>query len=262
MTAQPDRARRNGWRPSVYCCSRRRRFNDCLNKYVSDATLGPFVLNYLSNLMKASRNFGVSTSIGALEKKLLRGRLMADVEHIEGVGLQEIFDMLRRGKFPGAPYKSGTKDTDIHRADGKTPQEMDLLVSEKRRLERAQARLQNLMLYGDEGISEKDYLIERKRIANDISNIDARINDIEKGRASNITMTDMEFIEKASYFIMAHSLIEKREVNYEKVVREVDPKIIKEFLNSVVTNFCIKDGRVESIRFKNGMEHRFLYKGH
>ncbi|MDR1510859.1 MAG: recombinase family protein, partial [Synergistaceae bacterium] len=261
MTAQPDRARSNGWRPSIYCCSHRRRFNNCLNKSVSDVTLGPFVLNYFSNLMKAQKNFGVSTSIEALEKKLLRGRMMADVEHIEGVGLQELFDMLRRGKFPEMPYKSGHNEAETYQAAEKAPQEMDLLVSEKRRLERAQARLQNLMLYGDEGISERDYLVERKRIADDISKIDARIDEIEKDMSSNITMTDMEFIEKASYFIMAHGLIEKREVNYEKIVREIDPRIIKDFLNSVVTNFCIKDGRVELIRFKNGMEHRFSYKG-
>ena len=28
----------------------------------------------------------------------------------------------------------------------------------------------------------------------------------------------------------------------------------------IIQNFCIKDGKVGSIRFKNGIEHRFLYK--
>ena len=31
-------------------------------------------------------------------------------------------------------------------------------------------------------------------------------------------------------------------------------------LPSIVQNFCVKDGRIESIRFKNGMEHRFYTK--
>jgi hypothetical protein len=43
-------------------------------------------------------------------------------------------------------------------------QEVELLASEKRRNERAMTRLQNLYLYGEAAIEEKDYLIERKRI--------------------------------------------------------------------------------------------------
>ena len=73
-------------------------------------------------------------------------------------------------------------------------------------------------------------------------------------------LADDEFIKQASYFIISQALLEKRVVNYEKYIHEIDPRVFKDFLRPVVQNFCIKDGRIESIRFKNGMEHKFLYK--
>jgi hypothetical protein len=258
MGATPDRERADGWRPSVYLCSRKRRFNDCLNKYVSDVTLGPFIINYVANLMKAERSFGKTTSIDVLEKKLLRGKTFSDVEHIEGIGLQELFDTLLRGKTPDVPYEM--RERPAEERENK-PQEIDLLVSEKRRSERALARLQNLFLYGEEAISEKDYLIERKRLTDELAATDARIEMLEKNRTNQFSLSDEDFITKASYFILTQQLTDKREVDYEKFVRKIDPRIVKDFLNSIVQNFCIKNGRIESVRFKNGMEHRFLYNG-
>jgi DNA invertase Pin-like site-specific DNA recombinase len=257
MTASPDRKRNGGWRPSVYTCSRRKRFSDCPNKYVSDVTLGPFALNYIANMMKAQKSFGASTSIETLEKKLLRGKQLADVEHIEGIGLQEIYDALRRQKIPEVLDQTDSRETKVAEHETK---EIDLLVSERRRSERALTRLQNLFLYGEAGISEKDYIAERKRIADELASLDARMEELDKDRSTHFSISDDEFIEKIDYFILSQELLDKREVNYEKLIRETEPVIIKDFLNSIAQNFCIKDGRIESIRFKNGVEHRFLYK--
>jgi len=91
--------------------------------------------------------------------------------------------------------------------------------------------------------------------------INAQIETLEKDRSGHFSITDDDFIAKASYFLVSQSLTERREVNYEKYIREIDPRILKDFLGQVVQNFCIKDGRIESISFKNGVEHRFLYKG-
>lgn len=172
MIASPDRERSDGWRPSVYKCSRQRRFGDCDNKYVSDVTLGPFALNFVANLIRASNSFGKSTSIETLEKKLLRGDMFSQVDHIERPGLEEL----------------------------------------------------------------------------------------EAEVASSITMSDEEFIAKASYFILSQQLQDKRFVDYGKFIRKIDPQIVKDFLNSVVTNFCIKNGLTTSILFKNGVEVRFSCK--
>ena len=86
MTASTDRVREGGWAPSHYGCSRRRRFNDCTNKFVSDITLGPFAMNYIANIIRASNSFGKTTSIETLQKKLLRGDTFKDVVGIERKG--------------------------------------------------------------------------------------------------------------------------------------------------------------------------------
>ncbi len=252
-----DRKRADGWRPSIYLCSRHRRYGDCENKYVSDVTLGPFVLNYIANIMKAQRSFGKTTSIETLEKKLLRGPLFEDVAHIEGVGLQELYDMLRRGAVPTVEYASKAVESISTTSED---QERDLLATERRRNERALARLKSLFLYDDEALSEKDYIIEQKRLNDSIRKIDDRLEEIEQNSSQHFGISDDDFITKASYFIMTQKLAEKREVNYESLVRKIDPKITKDFVNSICQNFCISDGRVGAIRFKNGMEHRFLYR--
>ena len=76
----------------------------------------------------------------------------------------------------------------------------------------------------------------------------------------HFTLTDEEFMAKASVFIVTNQLQGKRFIDAEKLLRQIDTHVVKEFLNSVVQKIVIKDGRVLSIRFKNGLEHKFLYK--
>ena len=256
MIASPDRERSDGWRPSVYKCSRQRRFGDCDNKYVSDVTLGPFALNFIANLIRASNSFGKSTSIETLEKKLLRGDMFSQVDHIERPGLEELYTHLRSG-FDSLAFETRTVDA---AESGAALQERDLLLSEKRRLERALNRLKSLFLYGEEAMAEKDYLVERKQLMDALEEKDARLEELEAEVASSITMSDDEFMAKASYFILSQQLQDKRFVDYEKFIRKIDPQIVKDFLNSVVTNFCIKNGLTASILFKNGLEVQFSYK--
>lgn len=68
-------------------------------------------------------------------------------------------------------------------------------------------------------------------------------------------------MDNAAYFLLNQSLIDQRVVDYENFIREIAPRIFKDLLTQIIQNFCIKDGRIESIRFANGVEHRFLYKG-
>lgn len=255
MVATIDRVREDGYRPSIYLCSRHRRFNDCPNKYVSDITVGPFVLNYIANIIKAQNNFGVSTSIETFEKKLLRGDVFSAVTKIEDAGLREMYDMLRSGKFKEDLYKPNIVPI------GETSEkERDLLLVEKRRKERALARLKSIYLYSEDALPETEYIIERKNITDDLTRIDKRLEEIEKNASAAFSITDEDFIAKASYFIMSQQLLTKRYVNFETTIRKIDPKIIKDFINSVIKKIVIQNGKVLSILFKNGIEHKFLYR--
>ena len=256
MAATIDRARADGWRPSVYICSRRRMSNDCQNKYVSDVTLGPFVLNFFANLIKASNSFGKSTSIETLEKKLLRGDALSIVNHIERPGLEELYNHLRSG-FDEKPFDSLA----VNAAEASSDvQERDLLLADKRRLERALKRLNAIYLYGDEEIPGKDFILDRKSITDSLQQIDDRLKELDAAAVFDVSLSDDEFMEKASQFILTQQLLDKRSVNYEKFIRKIDPRIVKDFLNETVSNFCIKDGLTTSVLFKNGIELRFCYK--
>lgn len=256
MAATIDRARADGWRPSVYICSRRRISNDCQNKYVSDVTLGPFVLNFFANLIKASNYFGKSTSIETLEKKLLRGDALSIVDHIERPGLEELYNHLRSG-FDEKPFDSLA----VNAAEASSDvQERDLLLADKRRLERALKRLNAIYLYGDEEIPGKDFILDRKSITDSLQQIDDRLKELDAAAVFDVSLSDDEFMEKASQFILTQQLLDKRSVNYEKFIRKIDPRIVKDFLNETVSNFCIKDGLTTSVLFKNGIELRFCNK--
>jgi hypothetical protein len=52
-----------------------------------------------------------------------------------------------------------------------------------------------------------------------------------------------------------------RAIEYENFIAKIDPQIVKDFLNSIVSNFCIKNGLTTSILFKNGIFLEFSYKG-
>lgn len=257
MRATQDKPRKDGFRPSIYNCSRKRVSNDCPNKYISDLTVGPFVLNYIANIIRARKSFGVSTSIETLQKKLLRGDVFKDVIGINRTGLEELYQHFRGVQdqdqnFMGAPGASSASEE----------QERDILLSEKRRKERALNRLKTLYLYSEEenAMSEPEYIVERKKLIDSLETIDARLAEIDDSLSKQLNLSDDEFISKASYFIMANELADKRYIDYERFMRRVDPKIVKNFIESVCSNFCIKSGRVVSIRFKNGIEHQFYYR--
>ena len=256
MQATLDRARKDGYRPSIYLCSNKRRTGDCTNKYISDILVGPFVLNYISNIMKAQNNFGRTTSVEMFEKKLLRGALFASVTGIDRVGLVDMYDMIRSGKFSNVlsstPDNSSTGDTQSN--------ERDLLASEKRKKERALARLESLYLYDEDAISEREYILKKKELTEAVERIDSRLNEIDAHNDTSFSMTDAEFIEKTAWFIMNQDLQDKRFINFESTIRKNDAKIIKSFLGSVIKKIVIYDGKILSIRFKNGIEHKFLYE--
>jgi len=255
MAASRDRARADGYRPSIYLCSQRRLYHNCENKYISDIVAGDFVFNYIANLTKAQKSFGRTTSIETLQKKLLRGVAFADVTGIERHGLEETYDMLRAGINEQVLYNH-TESKPIQ----DTNSERDLLMSEKRKTERALQRLRNLYLYEEnEGlaISEKDFLVEQKKLIDTLAKVDERLSIIER-TSVKFYISDEDFISKASFFILSRQLADSRYINFGRLARTVDANVLKEFVNSIIQNFCVLDGKIISLQFKNGIEHKFL----
>lgn len=255
MSATLDRRRANGWRPSIYACSKHRNNSSvCQNKYISDVTLGPFVINYIANIIRAKGNVSASTSLETLERKLLRGDTFLNVEHIEHDGLADMMDVLISGKT-GMEYRplvvSGEQTSQLS--------EREILEECRRKKETALSRLKSLYLYGDEETPEKDFIIERERIMGELTEIESRLAEIQQQESIRPVTSD-EFIQKAAYFIMVEKLLDDRYVDYEKYIRKIDPSIPRNFLNNVIDQIEVNDGLITSISFKNGMTHRFIYK--
>lgn len=252
-----DKMRSNGYVPSLYLCARRRRFSDCDNSSLSDAYLGPFVLNYIANMIKVQDSFGKSTSIDTLESKLLRGEALSGVTGIEYQGLNDLYVLLRQ-KFTDVEFSPAL----LRSAETKKPavEEKDLLLSDKRKSERALQRLQQLYLYEDDdkAISDREYVIQRQEIQEKLAQIDKRLAEIEKSE-SRSNISDDDFVKQATYFIMANKLNDRRYVNYSKFIQSMDKAVIKEFVQSVISKIVVFDGKIVSIRFLNGIEHKFLY---
>lgn len=257
MTATIDRARKGGWRPSIYLCSRRRKSNDCTNKFVSDITIGPFVMNYLSNMLKTYKAFGETTKPATLEKKLLRGEAMKGVVGIEREGLMQTYEAFRQGNNITEIFTLKTSSGDQDSGNG--ADEKIMLENNKRRIERALNRLKALYMYSDHDMSETEYSIERRKLLDELERVDERLRHLKELGAKSM-LGNSDWMEQASYFVLTQELMSKRSISYETLIKAVDSKIIKNFVNSTVQNFCILDGKIASITFKSGITHRFLYE--
>lgn len=251
-----DRPRaKGGWRPSIYLCSRHRRFKDCDNKYISDVTLGPFVLNFLSNFIRAQRSFGRTTDLATLSKKLLRGPYFEGVKISDEslVTIRRLFMLDRFGIDEYAP--------NLAPVSADAPDEREILDRERMRLERAIQRLKTLYLYSDDSMPEKDFIRENTSLTESLAKVNQRITELDENAVEldALTTDDELFMQQASYLIITEELLSRRHVNYEKVIRVLDKRTLKNFINSIVQNFCIFDGKVTEISFKNGVKVQFQY---
>lgn len=255
MSATIDRRRANGFRPSIYgCATRRKNKNACDNKFVSDVSIGPFVFNYIANIIKAKQTISKSTSVSVLERKLLRGPAFADVECIDIESLHSLRDMLLSGTS-GIEYRPAI----VFNSTNSPQSELSAIEARKRKAETAINRLRSLYLYGDEETPEKVFVLERKKIADEIKTCDEKIAELKKQCIYNPDIST-EFADKASYFIMANKLLSAEYIDYEKYLSNVDANIPKHFLLSILDAIEITNGRVTSIKFKNGMTSTFIYK--
>ena len=119
--------------------------------------------------------------------------------------------------------------------------------------------LKSLYLYGDEEPSQTEFIIEREKIAKELTEIEARLSEL-KSSDVDAPLSDDSMIKKASYFIMVEKLTNSRYVYYEDYIRKIDLSVPRNFLITIIDQIEVDAGQVVSIAFKNGMTHRFLYK--
>ncbi len=253
MVAHIGSQRANGYRPSTYCCHNRSFGHKCQNPYVSDPYLGNFVMNFISNMYKAYNSFGKTTSLETFSKKILKGKTFDDIEKAEGLNL--LYDCFKYNDDKKSEFIHGV----INSADSQNYEftnQTNILMNEKRKYERALERLKSLYLFSDNSISESDYIKEKNILEQNIKVIVSKLDE----NTSDVNLNDNEFIKLASCFLIEEKLSDKREIDFVKLATSTDTKIIQNFINNMFQNFCIKNGKIISLTFKNGIKIKFFYK--
>ena len=246
----------NNFRTTVYSCPKRRKTHECDNPSINDMILGEFVINYIQNMLQAKTTFSKIDTPAALEKVLLSGGAFSDVDHIEPDGLATFFNLLSQ-------YRSDASYTFTVRRSRKKKQvqanpEIAALFKARDRQERALQRLQDLYLYSDASMSEKDYLIRREAITANLEQINAQLGMVSRGPDSSLS--DEDFVRQASHLLITKNLMSRKYIYYRSLAEAIPAEILKEYMASILDSVYVVDGHVTSIVFKNGMTHRFGYK--
>lgn len=253
MICDKDRVRENGFFPSIYRCGNRWRKNTCKAKGITDVILGPFVFNYIKNIVQATKQAESISTLDALEAVLLTGSEFKGIAGIDHVGLSAAFDALKGGTGQNIQYKPIPLDTAAPVID-----KAAILASEKERNLKALERLKKLYLFDDAAMSEKEYLETKQGL--EVRNAQIE-NEIAEMRADDETPgTAAGFLASASSFLVAHKLNQAEHIDYKEFAPLLEDAVLKEFVSTVIEKIIVIGGKVDSIMFKNGMEHKFIRK--
>lgn len=236
FSSYSDRARANGFRPSIYHCSNTRHKKSCdMSSYTSDMVIGEFVLNYMGNMLFVQKHGSDN-----LEKDLLRGKIFKDVAYLTKDSIDDFSAVLQNEAALNKLSPAPTKKTDE-------------LVQRKVKLERALKRLDDIYLFSDDAMSEKEYLDKKAVLLNELNSI-----NIQKANKHTPLLVDNKQLDKC---IIDWKLGSGEYIKYKKLATDLDTKVLKEFFNMVLERVIIGDGhRVYEIKFKNGLSQKFLYR--
>ena len=111
-------------------------------------------------------------------------------------------------------------------------------------------------LYSDTSISEIDFIRQKEQLVELIESIDA---ELDSGIINN-SISDSDFINQASQFILTKNLEGKKYISYVRLAKTINETILKNFVSSIIEQITIVDGKVQSIIFKNGLAQTFIFK--
>ena len=255
MVSTPGRLHANGYRPSNYSCPKHRKTKECDNPTVSDTQVGEFVINYILNILNAKTTFSAISTPEKLEDQLLFGSTFSDVDSIDNNGLNELYNLLSR-------YGSDNSFVFSSRASKKkkaaVDPEIEALRKDKEKQERALRRLQDLYLYSENAMSEKDFIVRKAEIAQRISEINSMLGMVAKNVDNSLS--DEEFIRQASHLLISKQLSNRKYIYFKNLAQSVSPEILKTYMDTILDSVQLSDGRVIAITFKNGLTHKFTYR--
>lgn len=254
MGATPAAAKKD-WQYSKYTCPTRRKLaSACNGKFTSDPIVGEFVFNYVLNMLNVQKNFADIHSPEELQAALLIGNTFSYIDHIDEDGLNDLFNMLSSGKIKGTVFGKSAK-----LKKKKVVSELSKLRNEKQKIERALDRLTKLYLYSEDAMPESEFIIQKSKLTEALDEVNEQIG-FSNTDEWNQSVSDEEFVRRASEFIIAQKLTGRNYVSYKRLATSVDTAVIKTFVQSIIDSIIMDAGQVKQIIFKNGLSHTFIFK--
>ena len=253
MTATPGNKKADGGRTPTYTCPMRRSSN-CDNQSVNENKIGEFVLNYIVNMLRAKKEFSSIGSPQELEAHLLRGSNFRDISRIEPDGLNDFYNLLTHYKNDSSFIFTVSKS---HKKKAPENSEAAALRKEKEKQERALSRLQNLYLYDESTMSEKDFILRKQEITSKLDELNKKLGMVNTEAAT--TLSDSEFVKKASYLLISKELQDKEYIYYKGLAESVSADVLESYMKSIIDSIYLSYGHVTAIIFKNGLIQRFVY---
>lgn len=253
FTASPGKLHASGYRPTKYGCPNVRKTKTCNAKYTSDPVIGEFLLNFILNVINVQKGFEKISSPADLESRLLRGDAFRDVAKIDSASVAALYEML--SSFSPADSVLLKKPTVKKDLDP----ELRKLRADKRKTERALARLDHIYLYSNKQMSDKEYLVKKNDLMTDLKELDKSIGLLTSESWAQ-SLSDDDFLEQASSFIISQRLQEREYIYFQGLAESTDPAVLRAFFVSIIDSVRMRNGLVETLTFKNGISHTFTYK--
>lgn len=260
-----DKRRKDGTIPTVYRCTTRCRDSDagCENSTtMSDRMVGNFVFTFLINFYHCYKTFKQIMKADEPTERLKI--LLLDNMSCNGLSIDEssVSDILSV-----LAYSSSVKQKElINLTDGKfyaalkNSAVIERTQKEIERCANALDRLTDLFLYSPDSITKDEYGKKRKELLEQKEGFEQELKKIKDGNSVDIPSFDKE--EKlVSAFLLKLGLTNKSEgISFDDLYRNVDHKILKEFVRSIFMRIEWDYGKIVLIEFKNGVICKFTYQ--
>lgn len=258
LVGKKDKRRKNGFTPSLYYCGAKTRAIHCQNPNVSDVKIGPFVINYISAMVRVSNERQKIKSPEELEEMLLSDKaVFADIMGLSSDSLNTTFELLTgKSATGGALWRADLVDQEGSAAD---PAEIENLKGQIRKYERAKERLEDAYYFSDDGMSEKEYLEKKNRFDSMRVSAENKLKELTETHIAS-GVDESSFMKSAFAFLLTHKIRAGSHIVYSDLAGMVEEESIKEFFNLVLDHIVVKDRRVTEIIFANGLSHKFIYR--
>lgn len=236
--ARKDKARSTGLRPSVYYCIARTNHWGCKSTtQPGDVMLIPFIFSYLQNMLRVQAQAGQYMDITLFQQRLLQGLPGETIQGIRDINIiHRAFKLSHRVDYQPVTTSGMT----LISTDG-----------DRKKIERALERLKDLYLYSDESISRNDYIAERQKLLDKLKALP---------RSTELPQDDEPFLTAVQQYTLTKLLKSSKPITYESLLQATDDKTLNDFLKAIITRIDMGDHRIESITFRNGIKHEFIYE--